>query len=915
MESATMSFVSDNVTPALTSSIHQLFEERVAAAGRSVALLHEGGSLTYAELNAQANQLARYLRSQGVGPDRLVGVYFERSAAMVVGLLAILKAGGAYVPLDPMYPAERLAHMLEDAAPCVVLTQEKLGAQLPGSTGAVIAVDSAASLIAAHEATNLSPEEVDPRPQHLAYVIYTSGSTGRPKGVMIEHAAVVNFLRSMRRQPGIDASDRLLAVTTIAFDIAALEIYLPLVSGATVVLASTRAAADAESLARLLESHDITVMQATPATWKLLLHGGWTGRKTLKVLCGGEAVSADLAARLLERVASVWNMYGPTETTIWSCARQITAVDPAQHTEPIGGPIDDTRIHILDESLQPVPVGAVGEIYIGGAGVARGYLNRPQLTAERFVRDSFVPEEQARMYRTGDLGRWRPDGAIDFLGRTDHQVKIRGYRIELGEIEAQLASLGDVAEAAVLAREDEQGEKRLVAYIVPRNPSAPPTVESIREHLVGVLPEYMVPSAFVALERFPLTPNGKLDRGALPPPDVGSQLRRSYEAPQGSAEQALARIWQALLKVERVGRNDNFFELGGYSMLALDLRSRIASELGVEVSLSALIEAPTVAGLAELIAGRASRDSLVLIREGGGGPSVFLVHDGDGETLLYRNLALRLDRRHAVFGLNPCALPGVPMAHTRVRDMAAYHIGKIKSVQPRGPYLLGGMCAGGVIAFEMALQLQAQGERVALVALLDAAAPGATLKPWRFAKERLDRMAGELRRGEQVSAIWRALSFARSFARKLRNFVAYQVGKAWRETRDELRMRLLRASLDRGRRPPRLIGQVSATIAYLYAEREYRPDLPLREGNLVLFRATRGEGIDAPFIDFYEDPLLGWSGRSAHGVRSVDVPGGHTSMLQEPHVDVLARRMQEAMDESLQEDEREGRSAFMRAVG
>jgi amino acid adenylation domain-containing protein len=320
----------------------------------------------------------------------------------------------------------------------------------------------------------------------------------------------------------MSAADRLLAVTTVAFDIAALELYLPLISGATLVLAGSGSAADADSLARLLEIHDITVMQATPATWRLLLHGGWTGRKSLKVLCGGEALGTDLSRELLERVASVWNMYGPTETTIWSCARQIDALERAQHTEPIGGPIDNTQLHILDERLQPVPGGAVGEIYIGGAGVARGYLHRAELTAERFLRDPFAAEAQARMYRTGDLGRWRQDGAIDFLGRTDQQVKIRGYRIELGEIEAQLVRHADVREAAVLAREDEQGEKRLVAYLVPRDPAAPPTVERLRGHLGAMLPDYMVPSAYVALERLPLTPNGKLDRRALPGPEAAA---------------------------------------------------------------------------------------------------------------------------------------------------------------------------------------------------------------------------------------------------------------------------------------------------------------------------------------------------------------------------------------------------------
>ena len=864
-----------------------------------MALTYEGESLTYAELNARANRLARYLRARGVGPDRLVGICLERNASMVVGLLAILKAGGAYVPLDPKYPAERLAHMLEDAAPWAVLTEESLRAQLPRSRAAVVAVDTESEAIAAQSPENLDCEQLELTPRHLAYVIYTSGSTGRPKGVMIEHAAVVNFLGSMRKQPGIDATDRLLAVTTVAFDIAALEIHLPLVCGARVVLASTRAAADADALEQLLEAHDITIMQATPATWRLLLHGGWAGRKSLKVLCGGEALTADLSRKLLERVASVWNMYGPTETTIWSCVRQVDTAGAVRHTEPIGGPIDNTRIHILDEHLQPTAAGATGEIYIGGAGVARGYLNRGELTAERFLPEPFSSEPSARMYKTGDLGRWRPDGAIDFLGRTDHQVKIRGYRIELGEIEAQLVRHPDVREAAALARDDGEGEQRLVAYLVPQNAAAPPAVETLQRHLAAMLPEYMVPIAFVALERFPLTPNGKLDRRALPSPAEVPRLRRRYDAPQGELEESLARIWQALLRVEPVGRDDNFFELGGHSMLALDLRSRVESALGVEIPLSALLEAPTVARLARFIEGRAPRDSIILIREGEGGPPLFLIHDGDGETLLYRGLALRLRSQHAVYGLNPHALPRVPMGHTRIRDMAAYHIRKIRALQPRGPYLLGGMCAGGVIAFEMALQLQAQGERAALIALLDAADPAAALKPWRFAKERLDRMAGELKRAQAVSPARRLIWLAGSLARRARNFAAYQVGKNWREIRDRTRMRVLRACLDRGRLPPRFLGEVSATVAYLYAEREYRPDRQLEQGALVLFRAERGEGIDAPFIEFYEDPLLGWSRRCAGGVRAVDVPGGHTSMLQEPHVGELARQLQQAIDDSL----------------
>jgi len=597
--------------------IHDLFDEQAQRSPETVALVHEQRSVTYGELHRKANQLARYLRTQGLETGDLVGLCLERGLDMVVGLLGILKAGAAYIPLDPAYPAERLLHMLEDARPRLLLTQETVRPELPSTPALVIALDSDWTAIAAAGNATPEPHAIAQTPRDLAYVIYTSGSTGKPKGVMIEHAGVVNFLTSMQKAPGIDATDRMLAVTTVSFDIAALEIFGSLLSGATLILASREDATDADRLMALLDQHDATLMQATPATWQLLLGAGWPGRPRLKALCGGEALTTTLSRALLERVSSLWNLYGPTETTIWSCVRQV-AVSCADGgaVEPIGRPIANTRIYVLDSSQHPVPLGVPGEIYIGGAGVARGYLNRPELSAERFSADPFTADSAARLYKTGDLGQWRPDGTLEYLGRNDHQVKVRGYRIELGEIEARLAQHEAVQAAVVIAREDVPGEKQLVAYLKVTGEDRP-GVDTLRAHLRATLPEFMLPGAFVMLDRFPLTPNGKLDRRALPAPDTAAQPHRHYEPPQGEVEVALAQIWQEVLRVPRIGRQDNFFDLGGHSLLAMQTMIRVRSALSVALPFRQLFEAATVEQLAARVA--ASRQSRLREKLAAGG--------------------------------------------------------------------------------------------------------------------------------------------------------------------------------------------------------------------------------------------------------------------------------------------------------
>ncbi|MEH2027052.1 amino acid adenylation domain-containing protein [Nostoc sp.] len=586
-----------SVDYAFDKCIHQLFEEQVKRTPDAVAVVFENQQLTYHELNCRANQLAHYLRSLGVKPDALVGICVERSLEMVVGLLGILKAGGAYIPFDPEYPQERLRFILEDSQVSVLLTQQHQVEKLPQCQAQLISLDTNWQLI-----SQLSQENpiADVQASNLAYVIYTSGSTGQPKGVQISHDAVSNFLSAMQQRPGITKQDILLGITTIAFDIAALEIFLPITVGACLVIARRDVTLDGKELFDLLVKSKATIMQATPATWRLLLDSNYQF-SDLKILCGGEALPWDLVNQLLARSASLWNLYGPTETTIWSSVCQL---ESNQSLISIGRPIDNTQIYILDQNLQPVPVGISGELHIGGAGLARGYFNRPELTQEKFIPNPFdnskIKSQKSKLYKTGDLARYLPDGNIEYLGRIDNQVKIRGFRIELGEIEAVLSQHEDVQVCCVIAREDNRGDKRLVAYIVAQ-PQVTLTISELRSDLKKKLPDYMVPSAIVILESLPLTPNGKINRRALPAPELSNELLEKYVAPRTPIEEILALIWQQVLKVELVGIHDNFFELGGHSLLATQLISRIRNNLKVELPLRNLFAAPTIAQLASSI--------------------------------------------------------------------------------------------------------------------------------------------------------------------------------------------------------------------------------------------------------------------------------------------------------------------------
>jgi amino acid adenylation domain-containing protein len=692
--------------PRLT--IHELIEKQAALTPDAVAVEAAGTRRTYLQMNEQANRLARRLQSAGVTSETLVAVCVERTMDLVVAPLAVLKAGGAYVPLDVAFPSERLKFLIEDAQAPILLISRRLEDQLPRTAAKIIYCEDIEG-----EAANLP---LAATPESLAYVRYTSGSTGRPKGVLITHGALVNLLLSMQQEPGFTDKDSLLAITTHSFDISELEICLPLISGGRLIIADRQDASDPRRLTQRLRESKCTVMQATPATWRGLSDAGWSGQANLKALCGGEALSRDLAEMLLPRVGQLWNVYGPTETTVWSSLQRITSGTGAV---PIGHPILNTQMYILDAQLNLVPSGASGELCIGGAGVAVGYLRREELT-ERFVANPFRAGQ--RIYRTGDLARWLPGGAIECQGRADNQVKIRGFRIELDEIETILSGHPGVGPCAVVAREDGPGDKQLVVYF--ESPARPlPEAGELRAHLQQFLPDYMVPATFVHLGKLPLTPNNKIDRKALAVRgDLRTEVHSGFVAPRDALELTLATAWAKVLRLKQVGIHDDFFESGGHSLAAVRLLVEIEKATGRTLPLATLFQASTVDALANLLRKNGwapTWTSLVPIQPLGSKTPLFLIHGAEGNVLLYRQMIKYLGPEQPVYGLQSRGLNGDGNFHTSIEEIAAQYVKDITSVQPAGPYRLGGYCLGGTIAFEVAQQLTTAGQNVEIVIMME----------------------------------------------------------------------------------------------------------------------------------------------------------------------------------------------------
>jgi amino acid adenylation domain-containing protein len=848
------------------SSIDELFENQSELRPEAIALEHHATRWTYRELNQSSNQIAHCLRQAGAKSESLVGICMERSAQTIAGMLAILKAGGAYVPIDPAYPAKRRSLMLEGVP--LLLTTKKLAAEFAEDAARVICVDDESVLRASREnLPRLSNGE------SLAYVIYTSGSTGQPKGVAVMHRGVIrlffntNFLT-------IEGSDVVAQTLNVCFDAAMQEIWGALLTGARLVILDKELMLSPPRFKQELERREITVLMPTRALFNLMAREAPGAFAKLKyVAFGGEAADPRSVAAVLRHgpPKHLLNAYGPTEASITATCMEVREVPEGAISIPIGRPISNTTIYLLDDHRNPVPMGVAGEIYIGGAGVARGYVGAPQLTAERFIDDPFSSEPGARLYKTGDLARWLPDGNIHLIGRADTQVKIRGFRIEPGEIEAVLKQHPWARDAVVVLHDDASGEKRLVAYVAGELSRLNAT--ELRDFLKAKLPDYMLPSAIVVLEKFPLNSNGKIDRHALPEP-AATQSEKVFVGPRDPLEAQLVATWESALGIQPIGVNDDFFEIGGHSLLAVRILSEIERILGKNLPLATLLQMPTIEKLAAALRQedwKPTWSPLVAIQPRGSRPAFFGVHGGGGTVLFYRELEQWLGDEQPLYGLQAQGLDGGPIVHTSVEAIAKYYITEMRKIQPRGPYFFGGYSLGGVVGFEMAQQLRAAGEEVALIVMFETANPVRPARRYSFA-ERMKLRLGAL---EHSSAGEKLRYFTRRTWAKVCDYRT-----EWRKNAERLvhKVKLLNGAPVSGEQR-----RVHVQIMYERAVAAYKPKA--YPGRVTLFRVQNPDDGREHASDY------GWTEFAQDGIDIHYVPGAHLTLFAGAHMRVLAEKL------------------------
>lgn len=859
--------------------IHQLFEMQVERSPEAIAVVFENTQLTYRQLNQRANQLAHHLSRMCVGPEVKVSICLERSLEMVVGLLGILKAGGAYVPIDPVYHLNRLAFILEDAQTPVLLTQEKLLGDLPHHQAQVLCLDTDWELIAQNSQENpVCKATAD----NLMYTIYTSGSTGQPKGVMISHRGVYNNILWRQATFNLTPADKVLQTISLSFDPSVWQIFWSLCFGAILFMARPGGHQDTSYIVDLIRQEQITVIALVPSLLRVLLEEPEIAScQCLKHLsCGGETLPIELIEKFFAQLnldGVLHNMYGPTETSIdatfWTCQRQTKYA-----TAPIGRAIANTQIYILDENLQPVPDGELGELHISGPSLARGYLNLPKLTAAKFIPHPFSTEPDARLYKTGDLARYLPDGNIEFLGRMDYQVKIRGFRIELAEIEAVLREHPALQQNLVIAREDIPGDKRLVAYVVTKSEAAPSQRE-LCHFLQHRLPNYMVPTAFVFLDTLPLNPNGKIDRHALPMPDPATQeLEDTFVADGNQVESQLIQIWERVLGVQPIGIRHNFFDLGGNSLLAAQMFGQIKKTWGYNLPLTTLFQSNTVEALAQIICQQEESvktwSSLVEIQPQGSKPPLFCIHPLGGEIFCYWNLSKYLGPEQPVYGLQPPGLDGKQPLLTSVEDMATLYIQEIRTIQPQGPYFLSGYSFGGVVAYEMAKQLQQQGEKIGVLAAFDTCIPGSSQR-LPFPKRVTEHLVNLYRSGPAY--LWQKIQGWSEWG----SYLAKRKAKTYLEVIQNISD--IDEHID-------IIGaNARAADNYIYST---------YPGTMILFRTEDKNRNSAVGVRY--DPLFGWGDLVTGGLEVHYIPGSHDSVFDEPHIPVLASKFKDCLTQAQQ---------------
>jgi amino acid adenylation domain-containing protein len=847
--------------------LQELIHERALLHPDRTALRFKDEVITYKQLNDSANRYARFLVGYGVSKGDIVGLVVDRSPEMVFILLAIVKSGATYLPLDPEYPQARVEFMLEDTGATVLITSEIYSGTYRSRAREILLED----MLRQASQYPAAPPEVKISMDDVVYVLYTSGSTGQPKGAQITQQGLMNFLIGMQKEPGIDEHDRVLALTTICFDISGLELFLPLITGAEIILTDAQTSRDTRLLMEVVKKERVTIMQATPATWRMMLESAWEERLPIKALCGGEALSKRLAERLLDKCDSLWNMYGPTETTVWATLKKIKTGD---EIITVGHPIDNVYAYILDSQLRPVADGTVGEIFIGGDGVGKGYLNRPQLNAALFMDDPFSDVPGAQMYKTGDLGRRVNDGEIQCLGRIDHQVKIRGYRIELGEIEHTLSKQKGIKDVVVLPKDE-----RLVGYVVLES-GHKAAFSDWQQALKTSLPEYMIPSNFVTLPKFPLSPNGKVDRNALEA--IGQEIEKAnrvYTPPQTEREEQIAKIWEDLLHVEKVGIKDDFFELGGTSIVAMQIMARLERETGKRLPLASLFTANTVEKLArqlELDDRSISWDLLVPVKPTGKKPPLFIVNGLDMNVLLFNNIARNMDADQPVYGFQPRGLNGVDEPFETIEDMAAEYIAALLEREFGDSYALAGYSYGGIVAYEMGRQLQAMGKQVKMLAMFDTYAYNedhfATGMPRYIRKIKRQLPKLFFITGSLIRQPKETIRYQQSFFIRKCNELAIYMGL---------------------QRPPEANkAEDKINEKYETAYRRYNMQ-PSDACAIDLFRVSTR-------LYYLDDPIyLGWKKYARKGIFVHDVKGDHKTFLMPPNDRDFAILLQKLVDERM----------------